>query len=129
MSTTRRAAKKVKFQNVIAGRRDPEPKPRARGKKGPKDHPGTRLRSGVRDGAFYGANGPGGWRPDPADPTSYRYAGSTVVGRYAVLGDAMPTDSVKDRGAGTIGNVDLEVLFWGNQWWSASGPRRRALAA
>jgi hypothetical protein len=122
MSTTRRAAKKIKFQNVIAGRRDPEPKPRTKPKRRQQEHPGRRLMSGDRNGVFYGANGPGGWRPDPADPASYRYAGSTVVARYAVVGDAQPTDSVTNKGAGTIGNVDLELLFWGNQWWSATGP-------
>ncbi len=121
MSTTRRVAKKVKFQNVIAGKRDPEPKPHKPKRKQP-EHPGRRLMSGVRTGVFYGANGPGGWRPDPADPVSYRYAGSTVVGRYGVGGDAVATDSVSNKGAGTIGNVDLELLFWGDQWWTASGP-------
>ena len=121
MSTTRRVAKKVKFQNVIAGRRDPEPpakKPRQR----QPEQPGRRLMSGGRPGVFYGANGPGGWRPDPADPVGYRYAGSTVVGRYGVAGDATGSDSVADKGAGKVGNVDLELLFWGDQWWNASGP-------
>ena len=96
-----------RWQSVAAHRRDPEP----RGK-----------RSKAKVPVHGGTIGPGGWRPDPSDPISYRYAGASAVGKYGVAGDATGTDSAHDAGGGAVGAADLEILFWGDYWRTATGP-------
>jgi hypothetical protein len=68
------------------------------------------------------ARGPGGWRPDVASPTSYRFDGVTVVGLYTVGGDAVSTDSVHNEGGPVVVTADLELLFWGDFWLTAVNP-------
>jgi len=53
---------------------------------------------------------PGG-TPGVASPTSDRFDGATVVGLYAVVGDAVSTDSVHNAGGPFIVNANLELLF------------------
>jgi hypothetical protein len=68
------------------------------------------------------ANGPGGWRPDVAGPTGYRYDGATAIGKYNVAGDATAADSAHNNGGPLVGTVDLELLFWGSQWITLGSP-------
>ena len=96
-----------RWQSVVARHRDFEARP--------KRAPGELL---VRGGTI----GPGGWRPDPSDPVSYRYDGATAVGTYGVAGDAISSDSAHDAGGSAVGSADLELLFWGDYWRTASGP-------
>jgi len=99
--------KPIRWQSVIVEPRDPEP-PTKRSRRTP----------GIRGVA----NGPGGWRPNISAPSAYRYDGATVIGKYTVGGDAGPADRAHDAGGPKVGAVDLELLFWGDAWRTATAP-------
>jgi hypothetical protein len=103
-----------RWQSVSSAPRDSEPERNDFGE--------VRVSRGV-------ASGPGGWRPDPSSPVGYRTEGTTAIGQYFVDGDAISSDSISDAGAGSISSADLELLFWGNQWQTATGPSANDIIA
>jgi hypothetical protein len=63
-----------------------------------------------------------GGNPGPATPVQFVLSDGQIVGLYAVPGDAGPTDSITDKGGARIVHCDLELIFWGSQWQTATNP-------
>ena len=66
--------------------------------------------------------GASGAAPAAATPVRTVLDDGYSVAVYGVTGDAVNTDSVQNQGGAIITTSTLELVFWGEQWTSASGP-------
>jgi len=63
-----------------------------------------------------------GNKPGQATPVDFVLDGNEVVARYGVNGDANSGDSVFSHGGPIVVSNDVQLIFWGNWWKSASNP-------
>ena len=66
--------------------------------------------------------GAGGIAPAASSPVSTVDDNGLIVALYGVLGDAVSSDSVQNSGGAIITSAPIELVFWGSQWQSATGP-------
>ena len=66
--------------------------------------------------------GAAGVAPSPAVPIGIIEDDGLVLASYNVGGDAQPTDSVHNEGGALILQAQLELVFWGAVWQTASAP-------
>ncbi len=84
--------------------------------------PGRKARAIDREGVVSQPDIDHGNKPAQATPVDFVLDGSQVVARYGVNGDANNGDSVSSHGGPIVVSNDVQLIFWGNWWKSASNP-------